>query len=215
MSQFCSQLPEHSHYNKTDPNPFFYKTLSKPIAQQFLAVETAMLQNYSIVHNYTLKKVNSQAYITKTYYEGKPLPLGTFVLKRNFIHVYFSNKLKPPRIGPYKILDRFSHVTYQLLAQDGSTFHIHRNHLIPYYPKEPLLYPHLRNFMQFSDSINTDIPKTIKDANSNSFSFLSDTSSSDDESYNTTHPHNPDFSLNDTSSCNAINKTRDTNPSQN
>ena len=67
--------------------------------------------------------------------------------------------------------------------------------------------------MQFSDSINTDIPKTIEDANSDSSSFLSDTSSSDDESYNTTHPQNPDSSLNDTSSYNTLNKTRDTNPS--
>ena len=31
ISQFCSQLPEH--YDKTDLNPFFYKTLSKPIPQ--------------------------------------------------------------------------------------------------------------------------------------------------------------------------------------
>ena len=97
-----------------------------------------MLQIYSLVHNYTLKKLNSQAYITKTYHEGKPLPLGTFVLKRNFTHVLFSDKLKPLPIGPYKILDRLSDVTYELLSQDCSTFQIHRNHLIPYYPKESL-----------------------------------------------------------------------------
>ena len=67
--------------------------------------------------------------------------------------------------------------------------------------------------MRFSDSINTDIPKPIKYANSDSSSFLSDTSSSDDESSKITHPYNPDTSLNDTSSFNPINKTRDTNPS--
>ena len=201
ISQFCSQLPEHSHYDKTDLNPFFYKTLSTPIPLRFLAAETAMLQIYSIVHNYTLKKLNSQAYITKTYHEGKPLSLGTFVLKRNFTYVHFSNKLKPLLIGPYKILDHLSDVTYELLSQDGSTFHNHRNHLVPYYPKEPLFYPHLCNFNRFSNSIYTDIPKPIKYANSDSSSFLSDTSSSDeDESSNTTHPHNPDTPLNDTSS---------------
>ena len=136
-----------------------------------------MLQMYSIVHNYTLKKLNSQTYITKTYHEGKPLPLGTFVLKRNFIHVHFSDKLKPLCIRAYKILDQLLDVTYELLSQDCSTrFHIHRNHLIPYYPKEPLLHPQLRNFMRFSDSNNRDIPKPIKNANSDSISFLSDTS---------------------------------------
>ena len=66
--------------------------------------------------------------------------------------------------------------------------------------------------MHFSDSINTDIPKPIEYANSDSSSFLFDTSSSDDESYNT-QPFNPDTSLNDTSSYNTIIKTRDTNPS--
>ena len=91
-----------------------------------------MLQIYSTVYEHTLKKVNSHAYITKTYHEGKPLPLGIFVLKRNFSHVIFSDKLKPLRIGPYKIHDTLSDVTYELLSQDGSTLHNHRNHLITY-----------------------------------------------------------------------------------
>ena len=33
ISQYSSQLQEHSHYDKTDPNPLFYKTLSKPLPQ--------------------------------------------------------------------------------------------------------------------------------------------------------------------------------------
>ena len=62
----------------------------------------------------------------------------------------------------------------------------------------------------------TPIIQTIlnpnKYANSDSSSFLSDTSSSDDdESSHTTHPYNPDTPLNDTSSNNTIDKTRDTN----
>ena len=89
LSRYCSQLPAHSHYDKSNLNPFFYKTLSKPIPHWFLAIETAMLQIYSTVYENTLRKINSHAYITKTYNEGKPLPIGTFVLKRNFTHVHF------------------------------------------------------------------------------------------------------------------------------
>ena len=133
-SKYCSQLPENSHYDKTDLNLFFYRTLSKPIPQWFLAVETAMLQIYSTGYENT-QKINSKAYITKTYHEGKLLPIGTFVLKRSFTHVHFSDKLKPLRIEPFKILDRLSDVTCELLSQDGSTIHVHRDHLIPYYPK--------------------------------------------------------------------------------
>ena len=185
ISRHCSQLPEHSHYDKTYLNPFFYKTLSKPIPQWFLAVETAMLQIYSTVYENTLRKINSHAYITKTYHEGKPLPIGIFVLKRNFTHVHFSDKLKPLRIGPYKIINRISDVTYELLSQDGSTVHVHRNHLIPYYPKELLLYPHLRSFMRFSDSTQFQIPQPTKDANSDSSPFNTDESLSDEDSSQT------------------------------
>ena len=57
ISRYCSQLPEHSHYDKSDLNPFFYKTLSKPIPQWFLAVETAMLQIYSTVYETLYEKL--------------------------------------------------------------------------------------------------------------------------------------------------------------
>ena len=112
--------------------------------------------------------MNSHAYTTKTYHEVEPLPIGTFVPKRKLSHVHFSNKLKPLWIGPYKILDRLSDVTYELFSQNGSTVHVQRNHLIPYYSKEPLLYPHLCNFMRFSVSTQFSIPKPIKYANSDS-----------------------------------------------
>ena len=54
-----------------------------------------MLQLCSTVFEYNIRKTNSQVYITNTYYEGKPLPIGTFILKHNFRHVHFSDKLKP------------------------------------------------------------------------------------------------------------------------
>ena len=138
-----------------------------------------MLQIYSTVYENTLPKINSHAYITKTHHEG------TFVLKRNFTQFHFSDKLKPLRIGPYKIIDRLSDVTYELLSQDGSTIHVHRNHLIPYYPKVPLLYRRLRSFMRFSDTTQFQNPKQIKYANSDSSPFNSDESLSDEDSSQT------------------------------
>ena len=153
-----------------------------------------MLQIYSTVYENTLQKINSHAYITKTYHEGKPLPIATFVLKRNLTHVQFCDKLKPLRIGLYKIIDRLSDVTYELLAQNGSTIHVHRNHLIPYYPKEPLLYPHLRSFMRFSDTTQFQIPQPTKYANSDSSLFNSDESLSDEDSQTFMTPSTTDDS---------------------
>ena len=100
----------------------FYRTLSKPLSQWFLAVETAMLQIFSTVYEYAVREINSQAYITKTYHEGKPLTLGNFVLKRDFSPVHFINNFKPLPIGPNKTLDRLSDVTNELLSRDGSPF---------------------------------------------------------------------------------------------
>ena len=179
ISRYCSQLPKHSHYDKSDSNPFFYGPISKPIPQWFLAVETAMLQIYSTEYENTLRKFNSHAYITKTYHEGKPLPIGIFVLKRNFTHVHFFDKLKLLPIGPYKTIDRLSD---ELLAQDGSTIHVHRNHLIPYYAKKPLLYPNLRSFMRFSVTTQVQIPHPTRYANSDSSLFNSDESLSNEDS---------------------------------
>ena len=89
--KYCSQLPKHFHHDKTDLNPFYYRTLSKPIPLWYLAVETTMLQKYYTVYENTFKKINSHAFITKTYHEGKPLPIGTFVLKRNCSHISLTN----------------------------------------------------------------------------------------------------------------------------
>ena len=94
----------------------------------------------------TQKKINSYAYFNKTYHNPRPLDIGTFVLKRNFLHVHFSDKLKPLRIGPFKITNKLSDITYEIVNQDGYTSHIHRNHLIPYYPKEPVIFPFIQQY---------------------------------------------------------------------
>ena len=91
---------------------------------------------------------------------------------------------------PYRAIDRLSDVTHELLSQDGSTIHVHRNHLIPYYPKEPLLYPHLGSFMRFSDTTKFQISQPIKYANSDSSPFNSDESLSDDDSQTLMTPSN-------------------------
>ena len=50
-SQFCQKLPLHTHYDKSNLNPFFHKILSKPIPQWILATGTAMIQIYHTVTN--------------------------------------------------------------------------------------------------------------------------------------------------------------------
>ena len=54
ISQYGQELPLHTHYDKSNSNPFFHKILSKPIPQWFLATETAMMQIANI--SYRLRK---------------------------------------------------------------------------------------------------------------------------------------------------------------
>ena len=114
-----------------------------------------MIQIYHTVYENTKRKLNSFAYFNKTYNNPRPLDIGTFVLKRNFLHVHFSDKLKPLRIGPFKIINKFSDITNESVNQDGYTSHIHRNHLVPYYPKEPLIFVFIQSYNQHSFHNNT------------------------------------------------------------
>ena len=139
-SQYCQDSPRHTHYDKSNLNPFFHKVLSKPIPQWILATETAMIQIYPTVYENTKRKIISFAYFNKTYNNPSSLDIGTFVLKTNFLHVHFSDKLKPLRIGPFKFIIKISYITYEIVSQDGYTSHNHRKHLVPYYPKEPIIF---------------------------------------------------------------------------
>ena len=172
-SQFCQNLPLHTH-DKSNLNPFFHKILSKPIPQWILATETAMIQIYHTVFENTKRKNKSFVYFNKTYNNARPLDIGTFVLKRNFLHVHFSDKLKPLRIGPFKIIYKISDITYEIVNQDGYTSHIHRNHLVPYYPKEPLIFPFIQNFNPHSSDNNTDNNNSSTKDSINPFISFSD-----------------------------------------
>ena len=133
--------------------PFFKSLLDKPISSWLLAAETAMLEIYSTVHRHLNHKLNSQSSTFETTHL-KQLPLNTFVIHTKFKPVNFSKKLKPLRIGPYKILKHLSEVTYELLSQNGSTFQTHRNHILPYYPKEPIIFPYIKHYHSTPSLIN-------------------------------------------------------------
>ena len=87
--------------------------------------------------------------------------------------------MKPLRIGPFKIINKISDITYEIVDQDGYTSHIHRNHLVPYYPKEPIIFPFLQqnNFHSINNNYNdSDLNDPLQ-----SFDFLSDEEQSIDD----------------------------------
>ena len=111
------------------------------------------------------KKINSFAYFNKTYINPRPLDIGTFVLKRNFLSVHFSDKLKPLRIGPFKINNKISDITYDMLIKisihnitdnNNSSTNDSINPFISFSDEEQSVEEEITNFNK-----ETEIPSTI------------------------------------------------------
>ena len=121
-----------------------------------------MIQICHTVYENTKRNINSFAYFNETYNNPRPLDIGTFVLKRNFSHVHFSDKLKPLRSGPFEIINKISDITYEIVNQDGYTSHIHGNHLVPYYPKEPIFFPFIQQYNPYSNNNDNNNDDSIE-----------------------------------------------------
>ena len=79
---------------------------------------------------------------------AKPLEKNTFVLITNQQQIDGeSKKLLPLKTGPYLIIDRPTETTYVLKDNNEEYITIHRNHIVPYYPKERHIKPELQNYL--------------------------------------------------------------------
>ena len=68
---------------------------------------------------------------------AKPLPIRTFVLITNQQQIEgVSKKPIPLKPGPYLIIEKPTDTTYMLQDKDKEKITIHRNHIVPYYPKK-------------------------------------------------------------------------------
>ena len=74
----------------------------------------------------------------------------------------FSDKLKPLRIGPFKTINKFSDITYEIVNQAGYTSHIHRSHLVPSYHKEPIVFPFIQQYSPYSNINDNDNNDSIE-----------------------------------------------------
>ena len=65
-----------------------------------------------------------------------------------------SKKLLPLKTGPYLIIDKPTETTYILKDNNKEQITIHRNHIVPYYPKEEHIKLQLQNYL-FTNEIPT------------------------------------------------------------
>ena len=94
--------------------------------------------------------------------------------------------MKALRIG--LLINRISDITYEIVNQDGYTSHIHRNHLVPFYPKEPIIFAFIQQYNPHStdddnDNNDSNINNPINPLNS----FSNEEQSVEDEDYTFTN----------------------------
>ena len=94
--------------------------------------------------------------------------------------------MKPFRIGPYKIINKISDITYEIVNQEGYTSHIHRNHLVPYYPKEPIIFHFIQQYNPYSNYNDNNNNESIQPFNS----FSDEEQSIENEDYPVTNSNN-------------------------
>ena len=113
-------LDKEKHYNET------YKTITK------------ILQNG--------KKLTDG--MNLRFRTTKPLENNTFVLVTNQQQVDgVSKKFLPLKTGPYLIIDKPTETTYILKDNKKEHITIHRNHIVPYYPKEKHIKLELQKYL--------------------------------------------------------------------
>ena len=103
----------------------------------------------------------------------QPLPLNLFVFPRKFEDVHFSDELEPYRKVPFKIINESAEVTYEFITENGKVIHTNRNHLFPYSPKRPLLFPHIQS--QHDQNPGTTNDSDLSDMIQNELYTLHDT----------------------------------------
>ena len=96
--------------------------------------------------------------------------------------------MKPLRTGPFKVIKKISDITYEIVNQDGYTSHIHRNQLVPYYPKEPIIFAFIQHNNPHSNNDHNDNNDSHINDSINPFDPFSDEEQSDeDEDYSFTN----------------------------
>ena len=140
-----AEIFQNSHCVESNFNPFFYWTLSKPLPKWFRAVETGLLHFYSTIFEDKVRWSNYQAYITKTNYIGKPLPLGTFVSNVTLLMDVFLTNINT--FGLFLIVDRLSDVIRVHVRKMVQLF-LHKENISYLSNKKNniFLHSHIQNF---------------------------------------------------------------------
>ena len=147
-SEFCTDLPPHTHDENSTKNELLQKLLLPQLSQALLDRE----RDFKRIYSSTFERCGEQTAHSHAYRNrfklGHHLPVGQKVLYENHQQdLSKSQKLQQRRLGPFTVTKRVTSTTYQIRDdKDPSIIKtVHRNHLVEYYPKEEHFQLWLKN----------------------------------------------------------------------
>ena len=155
-SNFCEDLPSHSHSENSLKNELLDNLLQPQLSQTLLERERTFIPIYSPTFERCREQTaRSQAYPNR-FNLGHHLEIGQKVLYENHKQdLTQSQKIQQRRLGPFTVTKRITITTYQIQDDKDPTVikTVHRNHLVEYYPKEGSLLAMIEDYVS-SDQQN-------------------------------------------------------------
>ena len=147
----CNSLPNHTNTDHLGHHLQFKKLQKKTFAHWFLNRGKIHSEIYNEVHNYSNQNKHLRTFINRRFGMAQPLKINSYVLEVNkTTQIGVSKKIQPQKIGPYKIIDTPTLVTYKLEDFSAKQITRHRSNIVSYYPKELFVQEQMEKY--FSDN---------------------------------------------------------------
>ena len=149
-SQFCRDLPSHSHSENNLKNQLLDNLLPTQISQALLERE----RDFKIIYSATFERCREETARSHAYKNsfklGQDLEIRQKVLYENHCQsLSKSQKLQQRRLGPFTVTKRVTNRTYQIWDDKDPIIlkTAHGKHLVDYYPKEETLPPMIDEYV--------------------------------------------------------------------
>ena len=133
----CNTQPTYTHSENHFSHPKIAKLQKGTFTKWFLDKEKHYNDTYQKITKILQNRKKLTDEMNTRFRTAKALEKNTFVLVTNQQQIEgVSKKLLPLKTGPYLIVDKPTETTYILKNNNKEQITKHRNHIVPYYPKE-------------------------------------------------------------------------------
>ena len=156
-SEFCTDLPPHTHEENSTKNELLQKLRRPQLSQALLDRK----RDFKRIYSSTFERCREQTARSHAYRNrfklGHHLDVGQKVLYENHRQdLSRSQKRQQRRLGPFTVTKRVTSTTYHFQDdKDPSIIKtVHRNHLVEYYPKEKSLPAMIEEYVPHDEGHN-------------------------------------------------------------